>query len=248
MTTQLQAVARVLGSLEGGELRARKAAAILSSLDAGEAVALLGELLRKAGQRSDPHSAALEGLLVALRTLLEEPRRDALLQAAEAAHEPEVQALLARTAPARTFDDERWEWSDRAMRAVTLGERRAMAKRHDRDLLARLAADQDLLVIRHILSNPRCTEREVLLIAARRPQRVELLEEIFRSRRWSTNHRVRRALALNPYSPPDLATAALALLTSPDLREVAGDLSITTEVRAQARRLIAQRSGKPAAE
>src|SRR2546426_916634 len=75
----------------------------------------------------------------------------------------------------------------------------------------------------------------------RRPQRQEVLEEIFLSRRWSSNRRVRRALALNPYSPPALASAALALLTAPDLREVAADLTISSDVRVHARRLLAAR-------
>jgi len=128
------------------------------------------------------------------------------------------------------------------MRARTLGERRALARTHDRDMLARLASDPDAMVVKHILQNPRCTEREVLLAASRRPQRAEVLEEIFRSRRWSANRRVRRALALNPYSPPSLASAALALLTAPDLREVAGNLTIAPEVRVQARRLLGNRA------
>ena len=52
---------------------------------------------------------------------------------------------------------------------------------------------------------------------------------------------MRRALALNPYSPPALATTALELLTTPDLREVAGDSNLATEVRVHARRLLADR-------
>jgi hypothetical protein len=81
----------------------------------------------------------------------------------------------------------------------------------------------------------------VLLAASRRPARPEVLEEIFRSRRWSVSRRVRRAIALNPYSPPALANAALALLTAPDLREVAADLSVSPDVRVHARRLLGAR-------
>ena len=86
--------------------------------------------------------------------------------------------------------------------------------------------------------------RTKIAAASRRPQRPEVLEEIFRSRRWSSNRRVRRALALNPYSAPALASAALALLTAPDLREVAGDLTISSDVRVQARRLLEARDGE----
>ena len=233
-------LARTLASFEAGEMRAHKAAAMLSALPPHEAVALLGQLIRRADRRSDPEAAALEGLLRAVRELLEDSVAEALLHAA--GDDLEVQALFSRTQPARNFDHDREEWIDREMRARTLGERRALARTRDRDLLARLATDQDATVVRHVLQNPLCTEREALVAASRRPQRPDVLEEIFRSRRWSPNRRVRRALALNPYSPPSLASAALALLTAPDLREVAADLTISQDVRVQARRLLGGRN------
>ena len=232
-------LARTLASLEAGEMRAHKAAAVLAALPPHEAVALLGQLLRRADRRTDPEAAALEGLLRAVRELLEEPVAEALFHAS--GDDPGVQALFTPALPARNFDHDREEWIDREMRARTLGERRSLARTRDRDLLARLATDQDATVVRHVLQNPLCTEREVLTAASRRPQRPDVLEEIFRSRRWSPNRRVRRALALNPYSPPSLASAALALLTAPDLWEVAEDLTISHEVRVQARRLLGGR-------
>jgi Mg/Co/Ni transporter MgtE len=237
-------LARLLASLEAGELRARRAAEALDQLSPDEAVELLGELIRRADRRTDPEAAALEGLLHAVRELLDEERLDLLYRAAEAAADLEVQALLARTEPARSFDHEKEEWIDREMRGRTLGERRSLARTRDRDLLSRLASDQDPTVVRHVLQNPRCTEREALLAASRRPQRPEVLEEIFHSRRWSLNRRVRRAIALNPYRPPALASAALALLTAPDLREIARDLTVSTELRVHARRLLGNRRGE----
>jgi len=233
-------LARTLASLEAGEMRAHKAASVLAALPPHEAVALLGQLIRRADRRSDPEAAALEGLLRAVRELLDDSVAEALLHAA--GDDLEVQALFSRTQPARNFDHDREEWIDREMRARTLGERRSLARTRDRDLLARLASDQDATVVRHVLQNPLCTEREALVAASRRPQRPDVLEEIFRSRRWSPNRRVRRALALNPYSPPSLASAALALLTAPDLREVAADLTISQDVRIQARRLLGGRN------
>jgi len=238
-----QELARTLASLEAGEMRARKAAQVLASLQPAEAIGLLAQLVRDAERRSDPAAAALEGLLRAAQDMVPEDRIAELFDAAS--EEPSVQALFAQTEARRSFDHDREEWIDREMRARTLGERRSMARTRDRDLLSRLASDQDATVVHHVLQNPLCTEREVLVAASRRPQRAEVLEEIFRSRRWSANRRVRRALALNPYSPPALASAALALLTVPDLREVAGDLTISSEVRVQAQRLLEHRSGAP---
>jgi hypothetical protein len=133
------------------------------------------------------------------------------------------------------------------MRARTLGERKALARGRDRDLLVRLAQDQDPMVVRNLLENPLCTEREALVAASRRPVRTAVLQEVFKSRRWATNRRVRKALAQNPYTPPSLAITALAILTAPDLREIASDPTVSSEVRVQARLLLAHRTG-PAPE
>ena len=238
-----QQLARQLSALEDLGLRTRRAAEALSALEPRAAVTLLSDLLRAAGLRSAPAASALEGVLRALRLELDEEARAGLRRAAEEATALEVLALVSAAAATRSFDHDREQWVDREMRARTLGERRSLARTRDRDLLTRLATDQDAVVVKHILMNPRCTEREVLLAASRRPQRPEVLEEIFRSRRWSVNRSVRRALALNPYSPPALASAALALLTAPDLREVARNLTLCPEVRVQARRLLGNRSG-----
>ena len=83
------------------------------------------------------------------------------------------------------------------------------------------------------------------IAASRRPVRTAVLQEVFRSRRWVTNRRVRKALAQNPYTPPSLAISALAILTAPDLREIASDGTVSSEVRVQARLLLAHRTGAP---
>src|SRR3954470_18683334 len=168
-------LARTLASLEAGKMRAHKAAAVLSALPPHEAVALLGQLIRRADRRTDPEAAALEGLLRAVRSLLAEPVAEALLHAA--GDDLEGQALFSRAEAARSFDRDREEWIDGEMRARTLGERRSLARTRDRDLLARLASDQDPTVVRHVLQNPLCTEREALVAASRRPQRPDVLEE-----------------------------------------------------------------------
>ena len=238
-----QALTRTLAALEDADLRGRKAAALLAAVDGAAAVELIRDLLRRADQRSDPHSAALEGILRGVRAHLGDAGRERLLRAAEALADLEVQALVSRAEPRRSFDRDREQWVDKEMQARTLGHRRQLARGRDRDLLTRLASDQDPMVVRQLLVNPRCTEREVLIAASRRPVRSEVLEEIFRSRRWAANRRVRRALALNPYSPPALGAAALALLIAPDLREIAADQTVALEVREQARRLLAHRGG-----
>ena len=241
----VQQLSRQLAALEDLELRARRAAEALSAVSPAQAVELLAGMVLAAEQRSDPSSAALEGVLRGLRLVIAPEVRDAIRQAADEAAALDVLVLVTAAGAARSFDHDREQWVDREMRARTLGMRKQLARAHDRDLLMRLATDQDPAVLRNLLANPRLTEREVLVSASRRPARAAVLEEIFLSRRWAQNRRVRRALALNPYSPPALAAAALALLTAPDLREVIAETHLATEVRGQARRLLARRLGRP---
>ena len=241
----VQQLARQLAALEDLELRARRAAEALAAVPPAQAVELLAGLVRAAERRSDPSSAALEGVLRGLRVVIAAEARAAIRDAAEAAAALEVLALVTAAEAARSFDHDREQWVDREMRARTLGMRKQLARTHDRDLLMRLATDQDPAVLRNLLANPRLTEREVLVSASRRPARAAVLEEIFLSRRWAQNRRVRRALSLNPYTPPALAVSALALLTAPDLREVVADTHLAPEVRGQARRLLARRLGRP---
>lgn len=240
-------ISRLLGAIEDLELRARRAAEFLAELPVDEAVEALDELLRRTHRRSDPHSAALEGLLRGLHAFVSEELTARLRATAEAKGTQAVAALFTRSDAVRSFDRDKESWVDKEMRARSLGERKSLARGRNRDLLARLAQDQDPMVVRNLLENPRCTEREVLLAASRRPVRTAVLEEVFRSRRWATNRRVRKALAQNPYCPPSLAISALAILTTPDLREIAFDGTISSEVRVQARLLLAHRTG-PAPE
>jgi hypothetical protein len=238
---QAERISRLLGAIEDLELRARRAAAFLGEMPEDEAVEVLGELIFRANQRSDPDSAALEGLLRGLHVFVPPEVEDRLRRAAEAKDSQAVVALFTQSEARRSFDLDKEGWVDREMRARTLGERKALARGRNRDLLTRLAQDQDPMVVRNLLENPRCTEREVLLAASRRPVRTAVLDEIFRSRKWAANRRVRKALAQNPYSPPALAMAALALLTAPDLREIAADAAVSSEIRVQARLLLGQR-------
>lgn len=241
-------LARQLAALDDPFLRARRAAELLRALSPEEAVQTLVGLVRLADQRKSPLSDALEGVLRALRDVLDEAARALLRTTAEALEQREVLALLSQAQAMRAFDRDQEPWVDREMRALSLGHRKQLARGMNRDRLARLLSDPDPAVLKHLLDNPRITEQEVLVAASRRPVRAQVLEEIFRSRRWAPNRRIRRALALNPYAPPALASAALALLTLPDLREVARDQQLSAEVLAQARRLIAHRSGQAGSE
>lgn len=100
---------------------------------------------------------------------------------------------------------------------IPLGVRRAAARSGDRNLLDRLLHDRDHRVIRILLDNPRIVERDVIRVAASRPQRPEVLAAVATHARWSARYRVRKALACNPYTPAPIARRLLPTLQGQDL-------------------------------
>lgn len=126
-------------------------------------------------------------------------------------------------------------------RPLTLGERKALARRPTRQALEKLLADPDPTVIRLLLGNPRVTEEDVVRLTARRPNRPDILAEIAKSSRWTHRPRVRMALVLNPSSPPEIAVPLVGLLIRSELRLVVASTDIPAIVRSAARDLLARR-------
>lgn len=117
-------------------------------------------------------------------------------------------------------------------RPLTLGERKALARRPQRDSLERLLRDPHPDVIRQLLANPRLTEDDVLSVAARRPCRPDVLTEIARSVRWASRPRIRVALVLNPDTPLEVASPITGLLLRHELRLVVTSTTVAASVRA----------------
>jgi hypothetical protein len=115
--------------------------------------------------------------------------------------------------------------------ALTLGERKSLARRPDRETMQKLLADPHPDVIRRCLGHPRVTEDDVIPLAARRLARAEVLAEIARSR-WLHRPRVRLALALNPSTPLEIAARIVGLLLRPELELVARSPQVSPGVRA----------------
>jgi hypothetical protein len=125
-------------------------------------------------------------------------------------------------------------------RTLTLGERKALARRPTRKSLDKLLGDPHPMVIRLLLANPKLVENDVVRLAARRPGNPEVLAEIVRSP-WSHRVRVRMALVQNPDSPPELSIPMLSLLVRPELRQVVEASFLLPAIRAAAHELLARR-------
>lgn len=129
------------------------------------------------------------------------------------------------------------------MEMLTLGERRSLSKSFRKDTLDRLLADPDPMVVANLLDNPRVTEKEVVKVASRRPNSPEILRLIAGHRVWSKRQGVRRAVAMNPYTPPRTSLALLELMLMQDIAQVAGDKALHPQVRAHARDLLDGKKG-----
>lgn len=117
-------------------------------------------------------------------------------------------------------------------RPLSLGERKSLARRRDRELLARALRDPHPDVVRILLDNPALTELDVVRLCAQRPVAPEVLLHVFRHTRWIVHYRVRAALAFNPFTPESITVQLLPHLTPSDLRAVARSSELSERVRA----------------
>jgi hypothetical protein len=119
-------------------------------------------------------------------------------------------------------------------RPLTLGERKWLARTHDRERLLLLLRDPHPAVVGILLDNPYLTEPDVVRIAAGRPAVPDSLALVAAHPRWSVRHPVKRALALNPSTPLADAIRVVTTLRYQELRELAVDPSLREPLRAHA--------------
>ncbi len=120
----------------------------------------------------------------------------------------------------------------------SLGERKALARRSERQILDRLLFDQHPSVVAILLANPRVSERDVVKMAALSPTRPEILLEIARSPKWIARHAVKKALVENPHMPANQARSLLAVLPKSDWRQIAKESGAPEDLRQAARELL----------
>lgn len=234
----------LLASLELGPGSDVVAAGALARLEPVEAAHALAQLVAQ-GRRSPRGAHALMVLTRALEFapegVLDEAQRGRIYDAATEHGLPQVAGLFVRDAPGRELDPAAAAAPDPVIGHLTLGHKKMLARKVDGDRLARFALEPDPRVVREVLQNPRLTEDIVLRIASRRPARAAVLLELWRSQRWCARLRVRVALALNPYTPPDVSLKILPALALGDLRAAAADSALHASVREMAKALVARR-------
>lgn len=212
-------------------MRVAAASGALARGSAPEVARLLHDLIARGGDRAPAHRAALDAVLLALSDSagLGYERRAELYEAAVQDGRREVALLLLESAPPVPGTEalEQKLGDARPLvptgRALTLGERKSLARGHRRDLLLQLLRDPHPDVVEILLGNPHVTESDVVRLASRRPMLPDSLATIAASERWRFRAAVRRALVLNPFTPMPLAARLMTTLSDRDLDAIAVD-------------------------
>lgn len=232
------ALVRAILSLGDAGLRTQYVASVIKAWSVERLAEVLDRLCRRAEQAESSSREALVAVVGALNTgavavevqrLREQAAGESLLSLERLIRHPargltessrsSAPPPAAPVAPAK------------APRGMTLGERKSLARRPDRETMQKLLGDSHPDVVHRCLEHPRATEDDVLPLAARRTAKAEVLAEIARSR-WLHRPRVRMALVLNPATPPEIAARLVGLLLRPELERVAHAPSVSPGVRA----------------
>lgn len=232
-----ETIVRVTRSLGHASLRVSYLSGVLASTPIHALARALDLLCARAEQAEEPAREVLLSIVDALsapearnvvQLLREEAAGESLLSLERLVRQP----LVLRTPmPDDGTKVERVPDYGKG-RTLTLGERKSLARRPDRNLLEKLLLDPHPDVIARLLDNPRLTEDDVVRLAARRPGRPDVLAAVARDPKWLHRARVRLTLVLNPDTPAALAAPIVGLLVRQELRLVAGATHVPPHVRA----------------
>lgn len=238
---QTELLARRITHIVDASMRTAYVRHTLLSMSASEVADLLVVVHAYAAAKSPRHATLLASLSMALAEDCCDELRPAVALLLDARHERALARSLRRDAIEEEEDALRVP--DFGLgRPITLGERKSLARKHDRELITRVLRDPHPDVIRILLHNPGVVENDVLLLCARRPVAVDVLREVFKSARWIVRYPIKLALVLNPYTPLDVALQLAPLIHDQDLRRVLEAADLPPELHAACRRRTEQGS------
>lgn len=221
----------------------------LKRVRADSVVEILREMCNKAAEKRPRYVEVMESCLDVdrLRDALGMEKMSRIYSVAKGRGYSDVVRLLMNPPPKGKRYSEYDFVEGRDRHDITLGEKRSLAKGLNKDTLDRILYDEDPLVVKNLLANPRITERDVLKIASKRPVKSEVLKVIFESPKWSSRYIVKKALVLNPYTPTGIALGLVNFMQYKDLKLIASAGSLHEEIRSFARELLRKSCGEQTA-
>ncbi|HTU63301.1 MAG TPA: hypothetical protein VMF89_32795 [Polyangiales bacterium] len=236
-TSLAEAWAKKLSQLREHSVQVGWTRSELLRIGAVRAADVLSVVLARAEQREERYAVLLLRVSLALSTPTMSALKGSIAAVAHACGQSSLARFLGHVQVEADPEQEEAPASERDIpdfgrgRPLTLGERKSLARTHDRNLLARVLRDPHPDVIKILLDNPTMVEADVVRLCARRPSRPDVLNEVFLHQRWVLRYRVRLTLALNPFTPEEVALQILPHLSAADLREVRSSGQISPRVR-----------------
>lgn len=132
----------------------------------------------------------------------------------------------------------------RRIQVMTVAEKIQFALRADKEARSILFKDSNRQVSLAVLSSPKLTEDEVVMMAQSRNVSDEVLRVISKNRQWMKNYSVVLGLVNNPKTPIGIALAQLPHLKPQDLAILTKNRGVAEALRSAANRLIAARQKK----
>ena len=224
-----------LARMEELEMRVALVAERLDSMPNEEAVSLLHEAHRGASLGAPDAQAVFLAVGWALLDPRLRDRRPALGVAARRVELHHVADFVTPPEAESVVEDKRRMPDFGRGRPLTLGERKSLARTHDRSLIKRVVRDPHPDVIRILLDNPSLTEEDVVRICAARPNHQDVLQTVYRHRRWVVRYRPRNAILRNPDTPLDIGLLLAPLLRKGELKQAATSSELAPALRLSCR-------------
>jgi hypothetical protein len=130
------------------------------------------------------------------------------------------------------------------MEMITLGMKKTLAKSDKKHTLDKLVYEDNPIVIKNLLNNPRMTEKDVLKIITRRPLKKKILLEVINSKKWIDRYIIKKAIIRNPFTPTEIALNLLHFMLLQDLVQIAQDTRLHHSVRSTVKDMIEKKKNR----
>lgn len=153
----------------------------------------------------------------------------------------DVIRIMSRTPPWRVPGVDEEPLEDQELKEMPLGQKKALARTRNRDLINRLLHDQNPAVIQILLQNPVLTIKEIIKIASKRPTNPQVLWQVYRNVKWINHYSVKKALVNNPYCPTQISLSLIHFLLEQDLEDIAENEVLHPRIQESAMELLLER-------
>lgn len=243
--TSVEKLFQRLARLDEIDMRVGLICERLESLSNEDAVRLLDEAHRGASRGGTDAQSVFLALGWALFEPRLGPRRPELGTAARRAELHQVADFVAPAPQDEALAEDKRRVPDFGHgRPLTLGERKSLARTHDRSLIQRVVRDPHPDVVCILLDNPSLTEEDVVRICAARPNHPTVLQTVYRHRRWVVRYRPRNTIVRNPDTPLDTALLLAPLLRKSELKEAAASSELAPALRLSCKTILEMRTAR----